>query len=81
MKTTIGPHGPIAPAAARARAAESIRYRRTVPIRRPKLEGLTEFIDRWLEKDRRRPRKQRQTAKRNFDRLRTEYGLGGSYTG
>ena len=49
-------------------------------MRRPKLDGFTELIDQWLEEDRRRPRKQRHTAKRVFDRLRPEYGFSGSYT-
>ena len=55
-------------------------YRRTAPIRRPKLDGFTDLIDRWLIEDRTRPRKQRHTAKRAFDRLRNEYGFRGSYT-
>ena len=55
-------------------------YRRTAQVRRPKLDGFTELIDQWLEEDRRRPRKQRHTAKRVFDRLRAEYGFRGSYT-
>ena len=55
-------------------------YRRTVTARRPKLDGFTELIDQWLEEDRSRLRKQRHTAKRVFDRLRTEYGFVGSYT-
>ena len=55
-------------------------YRRTAQVRRPKLDGFTELIDQWLEEDCRRPRKQRHTAKRVFDRLRAEYGFRGSYT-
>ncbi|MEE4209736.1 MAG: IS21 family transposase, partial [Parvularcula sp.] len=34
-------------------------YRRTAPIKRPKLDGFTEIIDRWLREDSDRPRKQR----------------------
>ena len=49
-------------------------------MRRPKLDGFTDLIDQWLEEDRRRPCKQRHTAKRVFDRLRAEYGFSGSYT-
>ena len=41
-------------------------YRRTAPIRRPKLDGFTGIIDQWLLEDRERPRKQRHTAKRIF---------------
>ena len=55
-------------------------YRRTAQVRRPKLDGFTELIDQWLEDDRAQPRKQRHTAKRVFDRLRSEYGFRGSYT-
>ena len=55
-------------------------YRRTAPIRCPKLEGFTDLIDQWLIQDRTRPRKQRHTAKRVFDRLRNEYGFQGNYT-
>ena len=37
-------------------------YRRTKPVRRPKLEGFTGVIDAILEADRDEPRKQRHTA-------------------
>jgi transposase len=55
-------------------------YRRTAPIKRPKLDGFTELIDQWLRDDVGRPRKQRHTAKRIFDRLRAEFGFKGGYT-
>ena len=55
-------------------------YRRTAPIKRPKLDGFTEIIDRWLREDADRPRKQRHTAKRVLDRLREEHGFTGGYT-
>ena len=55
-------------------------YRRTVPIRRPKLDGLSAIIEQWLVEDVGRPRKQRHTAKRVFDRLRDEHGFSGGYT-
>ena len=55
-------------------------YRRTAPIRRPKLDGFTDLIEQWLSEDRTRPRKQRHTAKRVFDRLRDEYGFRAGYT-
>ena len=55
-------------------------YRRTAPIKRPKLDGFTEIIDQWLIEDADRPRKQRHTAKRVLDRLREEHGLIGGYT-
>ena len=55
-------------------------YRRQSPPRRPKLEPFTGVIDRILEDDLRRLRKQRHTAKRIFERLRDEYGFDGGYT-
>ena len=55
-------------------------YRRQNPPRRPKLEPFTAVIDRILEDDLRRPRKQRHTAQRIFQRLRDEHGFGGQYT-
>lgn len=55
-------------------------YRRTAPIKRPKLDGFTEIIDEWLRDDVGRPRKQRHTAKRIFERLRAEHGFAGGYT-
>ena len=55
-------------------------YRRQTPPRRPKLELFTGVIDRILEDDLARPRKQRHTAKRIFERLRDEYGYDGGYT-
>ena len=55
-------------------------YRRSAPFLRPKLDGFTGIIDRWLSEDRDRPRKQRHTAKRIFERLRDEHGFAGGYT-
>ena len=55
-------------------------YRRQTPPRKPKLDPYTGVIDRILEDDLRRPRKQRHTAKRIFERLRDEYGFDGGYT-
>ena len=55
-------------------------YRRSKPARRPKLEAFTGIIDQILTDDRERPRKQRHTAQRIFDRLRDEYGFTGGYT-
>lgn len=42
--------------------------RRTAPVKRPKLDGLTKLIGGWLEDDRGVHRKQRHTAKRVFER-------------
>ena len=55
-------------------------YRRTAPVKRPKLDGFTEIIDQWLSEDNGRPGKQRHTAKRVLDRLRNEHGFTGGYT-
>ena len=55
-------------------------YRRQSPPKRPKLEPFTGVIDRILEDDLRRLRKQRHTAKRIFERLRDEHGYDGGYT-
>ena len=48
-------------------------YRRTAPVKRPKLDAYTGIIDGWLEGDRAVHRKQRHTAKRVFERLRDEH--------
>lgn len=42
--------------------------------------GFTATIDGWLEDDLARPRKQRHTAQRVFDRLVAEHGYAGSYS-
>ena len=55
-------------------------YRRVAPIRRPKLDPFTAQIDQWLAEDTVRPRKQRHTAKRIFERLRDECRFNGGYT-
>jgi len=55
-------------------------YRRTAPIKRPKLDPYTDQIDQWLTEDKTRPRKQRHTAKRIFERLRGECRYDGGYT-
>ena len=55
-------------------------YQRTADIKRPKLDGFTGFIDQWLQDDLKRPRKQRHTAKRIFERLRDEHQFQGGYT-
>ena len=45
-------------------------YRRIAAIKRPKLDAYINQIDQWLTEDKVRPRKQRHTAKRIFERLR-----------
>jgi transposase len=55
-------------------------YRRSKPPARPKLGAFTGAIDRILEEDQGRPRKQRHTARRIFQRLRAEHGFAGGET-
>lgn len=55
-------------------------YRRSKPVVRPKLDPLVPVIERILEEDRSRPRKQRHTARRIFERLRAEHGFTGGET-
>ena len=55
-------------------------YQRQKPVRRPKLGPWQGVIDAILEDDKQRPRKQRHTAKRIFERLRAEHGYTGGYT-
>ena len=55
-------------------------YRRQKPVRRPKLGPWLGVINAILEDDKQRPRKQRHTAKRIFDRLRAEHAFTGGYT-
>ena len=55
-------------------------YRRSKPVKRPKLDPYTGIIDAILEEDRLRPKKQRHTAKRIHERLRDEHGFEGGYT-
>jgi len=55
-------------------------YRRSAPVRRPKLDGFTEIIEQWLRDDLGQRTKQRHTAKRVFERLRDEHGFTGGYT-
>jgi len=55
-------------------------YQRQQPARRPKLGPWQDVIDAIVEDDKHRPRKQRHTAKRIFERLRAEHGYTGGYT-
>jgi transposase len=57
--------------------AEPPGYQRQKPVRRPKLGPWQGVIDAILEDDKQRPRKQRHTAKRIFDRLRAEHAFSG----
>jgi transposase len=53
-------------------------YRLSRPRRQPALEPFRAIIDAWLEEDQLRPRKQRHTAQRVYERLRAEHRYGGS---
>lgn len=55
-------------------------YRRTKPVLRPKLDPFVATIDQILKDDSERPKKQRHTAKRIFERLRDEHGFTGGIT-
>ena len=55
-------------------------YERKKPVQRPMLGPWLGIIDQILVEDQSRPRKQRHTAKRIFDRLKTEHAFGGGYT-
>jgi len=55
-------------------------YRRKKAPVHPKLDPFTGIIDRILEEDKSRPKKQRHTSKRIFERLRDEHGFTGGIT-
>jgi hypothetical protein len=55
-------------------------YRRRRPPARPKLDPFTGIIDGILAEDEGRPRKQRHTSKRIFERPRDEHGYSGGIT-
>ena len=55
-------------------------YVRTKPPFRPKLDEFTGIIDAILAADKDRPKKQRHTSKRIFERLRDEHGFMGKIT-
>jgi len=54
-------------------------YQRQQAVKRPKLGPWLGVIDAILEEDKRRPARQRHTARRIFDRLRDEHGFSGGY--
>ena len=55
-------------------------YQRKKPVLRPMLGPWLGIIDQILEQDPSQPKKQRHTAKRIWERLKTEHGFGGGYT-
>jgi transposase len=55
-------------------------YRHKKSPAKPKLDPFIAVIDDILRDDKPRPKKQKHTAKRVFERLPDEYGLTGSIT-
>jgi len=55
-------------------------YVQTKPPFRPKLDEFTGVIDAILAADKDRPKKERHTSKRIFERLRDEHGFTGKIT-
>lgn len=55
-------------------------YRRSQPVKRPKLDPYIGIIDAILEADKIVPKKQKHTSKRMFERLRDEHGYAGGIT-
>jgi transposase len=53
-------------------------YRETGPRGKPVMDAVVPIVLRWLEEDQARPRKQRHTAKRVWERLREEHGFTGA---
>lgn len=62
------------------RFSEPPGYRRKSKPKRPKLDPFVGIIDQILEEDAERPKKQRHTSKRVFERLRDEHGFTGGLT-
>lgn len=54
------------------------RYSRGSPSPSPVMDPVRGIIDRWMEEDRGRRKKERQTARRIYTRLVEEYGFTGS---
>src|SRR5260370_14354997 len=55
-------------------------YRRQQPAKRPKLDAWAGVIDQLLEEDRHRPRKQRHTAERIHEPVRTSTRFSARHT-
>lgn len=53
-------------------------YKRSKPAPKRCIGPYLEVIQQWLVEDKQRPVKQRHTAKRIYERLKTEYGYQGS---
>lgn len=57
---------------------EPPRYQLSEPKPKPVVDVVRPVVESWLTEDTQRPRKQRHTARRIFERLRDEYGFTGS---
>jgi len=55
-------------------------YQSKKPVARPKLGPWLGIIDQILEDDEARPKKQRHTARRIYDRMKDEHAFTGGYT-
>jgi transposase len=53
-------------------------YKRSVPAPKRTIGPFVAVIQQWLQEDKRRPPKQRHTAKRIYERIKAEYGYQGS---
>lgn len=53
-------------------------YVRTRPVLSPVMDPVRQIVDEWIEQDGDRPRKQRHTAHRIYERLREEQGFTGA---
>ena len=56
---------------------EEPKYRRIQPVSSPVMDPVVPLIKKWIENDRSRPRKQRHTAHRIYERLVVEQGFEG----
>lgn len=53
-------------------------YRQSKPRAKPVIDPVKPIIEAWIDEDRDRPRKQRHSAQRIFERLVSEHGFEGS---
>ncbi len=60
--------------------SEHSRYKSRIKQPFPVLGPCLKIIDKWLEDDRQRPKKQRHTAVRVYNRLKQEHGFTGAAT-
>ena len=62
----------------KALRGEEPRYRRKEALKNEAMNAWEGIIDSWSREDRQHPRKQRHTARRVYQRLKTEYGFAGA---